>query len=128
MSLYWVEHYRHPSNKIVRGTLRTDGFVSLHAGYGGGLAVTHPLTFEGNRLVLNFSTSAVGSVRVEVLQADGRPVPGLSGEASPAFFGDNIAGECRWSSDARIGDLAGQAVRLKLHLKDADLFAIQFKL
>jgi len=30
-----------------RLTLRTDGFVSLHAGYPGGECVTKPLTWEG---------------------------------------------------------------------------------
>lgn len=127
MSIYWVEHYRHPTIKVVRGALRTDGFVSLHAGYRGGCAVTKPLTFEGNRLILNFSTSAVGSLRAEVFQANGRPLPGLSGGAAPGLFGDEVEGEYSWSSDAKLGDLAGQAVYLKLHLKDADLYSLQFR-
>jgi len=126
MSVYWVEHYRHPTIKLMRGTLRTDGFVSLHAGYRGGCAVTRPLTFEGDRLVLNYSTSAVGSLKVELIQADGQPVAGLARDAAPELFGDEVAGEYSWSSDAKLGDWAGEAVRLKLHLRDADLYSLQF--
>ena len=51
--------------------LRLDGFVSVRAGYRGGEFVTHPLVFDGQRLVMNFSTSAVGSVQVEVQDANG---------------------------------------------------------
>ena len=33
MSLYIIEHFRLPTARVRRGVLRTDGFVSVHAGY-----------------------------------------------------------------------------------------------
>ena len=127
MSMYWVEHYRHPTIKIVRGTLRLDGFVSLHAGYAAGCVVTNPLIFEGDRLMLNYATSATGSVRVGLLQLDGQPVPGLSGDDSVELFGDAVTEEYHWASGARLSEWAGQPVRLRIHLSDADLYALQFQ-
>lgn len=32
LSIYWNEHYRNPTEGLRRGTLRVDGFVSVHAG------------------------------------------------------------------------------------------------
>ena len=48
--------------KLRRYTLRIDGFVSAHAPLAGGELVTRPLVFRGRRMVVNYSTSAAGSV------------------------------------------------------------------
>ena len=55
----------HPS-RLRRYALRVDGFASLRAGAAGGEVLTRPLIFDGTRLVLNVSTSALGWLRVEV--------------------------------------------------------------
>jgi hypothetical protein len=36
LSVYWTEHYRHPTMRLRRGTIRTDGFVSSACGRRGG--------------------------------------------------------------------------------------------
>ena len=46
-----------------RYVLRTDGFTSLRGGARGGEVLTRPFRFSGNRLRLNYSTSAAGSLR-----------------------------------------------------------------
>ena len=66
-------------------TLRTDGFVSVHADYEGGELLTRLLTFEGSNLVLNFATSAAGSIRLELQDAHGQPLPGFAMEESPGY-------------------------------------------
>ncbi|MBM4069380.1 MAG: hypothetical protein FJ271_10595 [Planctomycetes bacterium] len=126
MSMYWVEHFRHPTIRLRRGTLRTDGFVSLRAGAAGGHIVTKPLTFTGERLVLNYATSAAGSVRVEVLTPAGEPISGLSLEQAPELYGDSIAEEYRWKSKGALGKWAAKPVRLRLSLKDADVYSLRF--
>ena len=52
----------HPSSRDdgCRYSLRTDGFVAVSAGYGGGEITTPPMCFSGGTLELNYSTSAVG--------------------------------------------------------------------
>ncbi len=58
--------------------LRTDGFAWVQIGADVGELVTRPLQFAGKELVLNYSTSAGGSVRVEIQDESGQPIPGFS--------------------------------------------------
>ena len=125
LSLYWLEHFHHPSCRLRRGTLRLDGFASLSAGYAGGEAVTHPLLVSGGELVLNYATSAAGSVRVEVQDAAGVPISGYELAESPVLYGDAVDRCVRWQGDRAIGLLAGPPVRLRFVLQDADLFAFR---
>ena len=116
-----------PTVRISRFTLRTDGFVSVKAGYGGGEFTTRPLVFEGDELELNYATSAVGSLRVEVQTADGTPVPGLTLDECPETYGDEIEGTISWGESNGLSSLAGQPVRLRFALMDADLYAFRFR-
>jgi hypothetical protein len=127
LSLYGMEHWRLPSCNIRRYTLRTDGFVSAAAGYGGGELLTRPFIFAGEELELNYSTSAVGSVRVEVQDAHGRPRQGLSLGDCPQMFGDEVEGVVRWKGASDLSAQAGRPVRLRIVLKDADLYAFRFR-
>jgi hypothetical protein len=127
LSLYAVEHYwRGPAMRLRRWALRTDGFVSLHAPMAGGEAVTRPFTFDGARLTLNFSTSAAGSVRIEIQDADGRPIPGFTLAESAEHFGDAIAYPVPWKRASDLAALAGRPIRLRFVLKDADIYSMQF--
>ena len=83
--------------------------------------------FAGSELEINYSTSAVGSVRVEVQDAEGRPHPGLSLDDSADIFGDEIEGTARWNGEASLAALAGKPVRLRFALRDADLYAFRFR-
>jgi hypothetical protein len=112
-----------------RFTLRLDGFASVHASADPGEVVTHPLRFSGNRLVINYSTSAGGAVQVELQTADGRAVPGFTLSDCRPIVGDAIEHRVVWGEGAGNGDLsslAGQPVRLRFVMTDADLFALQF--
>ena len=86
-----------------------------------------PLVFDGSRLEINFSTSAAGSLRVEIQYGNGQPVPGFSIEDCPAYFGDSVARTIQWNTDAGLSEIAGQTVRIRFELKDADLYAFRFK-
>ena len=124
MSVYYAEHFKLPTVRIRRGTLRTDGFVSAAAGYSGGELVTRPLTFTGGEMLLNYSTSAVGSIRVELQGVDGRPLDGFRMSDSPELYGDEIERAFPWGNGANLASLAGRRVRLRLAMKDADLFFV----
>ena len=127
MSIYGMENSHLPTQRIRRYSLRTDGFVSVQAGYGGGEITTPMLTFDGEELELNYSTSAVGSVRVEIQDAAGTPLPGFGLDACPELFGDEIEGAMSWDGGRDVSSLAGKAVRLRFVLKDADLYAFRFR-
>jgi len=127
LSFYVTESYwREPGAIIRRYTLRRDGFVSASAGPGGGQFTTPALTFTGNELRLNVSTSAAGSFQVEVQDRAGVPINGLGLKQSPEMFGDDLTYPVFWRSETALGDLQGQPIKLRFVLQDADLYAFQF--
>lgn len=127
LSLYATESYwTGNSSEVRRYTLRMDGFVSINAPMSGGEFVTKPLIFKGDKLVINFSTSAAGSVQIEIQDTDGSPLPGFTLNDCPPIFGDSIERTVTWKTDSDVSRLAGKPVRLKFVLKDADIFALRF--
>lgn len=126
MTMYGMENAHLPTHRIRRYTLRTDGFVSVNGGFRGGEFTTRPFTFSGNELELNYSTSAVGSIKVEIQNADGHALPGFGLDDSPEKFGDEIDGKALWDGGGDVGALAGKAVRLRFVLKDTDIYAFKF--
>ncbi len=134
ISLYVVRHYMFPSVHLQRMALRTDGLVSVHAGYAGGELITKPLIFQGDNLVLNFATSAAGSIRVEIRNIQGNPLPGFALEESPLIWGDEIEHTVVWerthakaTSDKPLARIAGKPIRLRFVMKDADLYSLRFR-
>lgn len=126
LSLYVVRHYGQPSIHLDRLTLRPDGFASLHAGYTPGECVTRPITFSGDTLELNVSTSAAGSVRVELQDEAGKTLPGFALSDCPELIGDALSRPVIWTSGSRLHEIAGKPVRIRFVLKDADVFSFRF--
>jgi hypothetical protein len=89
--------------------------------------VTKPLVVSGRDLLINFSTSAVGSVRVEVLEADGEPIPGFTLVESRDILGDSVEYPVRWGKETDLNSLVGRTVRLRFVMKDADLYSLRFR-
>jgi hypothetical protein len=77
-------------------------------------------------LILNYATSASGSIRVEIQDLNRNPLPSFSLEDSPLIWGDEIERAVAWKPDRPLKMLAGKPVRLRFVLKDADLYAIRF--
>ena len=128
ISLYSIEgYYQGDDCQMRRYTLRTDGFVSIQAPMAGGEMVTKPILFAGKQLVLNFSTSAAGSIRVELQTPNGDPIEGFALSDCQEIFGDAIERAVTWTADSDLGKLAAQPIRLRFVMKDADLFAIRFR-
>ena len=125
MSIYVNRDFGHPSWYVERMTLRTDGFVSVRAPAAGGELLTKPLSFAGDRLLLNYSTSAAGGLSVEVRDAAGSPIPGFAFSDCRQLIGDEIEGAVRWNGGG-LSRLAGRPVRLLFRLADADLYSLRF--
>ena len=109
-----------------RFTLRSDGFVSASASNAGGELVTKPIRFSGDKLALNFSTSAAGSIRIEIQDANGTPIPGFTLADAPEIFGDALDQVVPWKDNHTLAELSGKPVRLRLVMKDADIYAFRF--
>ena len=76
---------------------------------------------------MNFATSAGGGIRVEIQDSDGRPRPGFSLDDSIELIGNEIHRAAKWQSGGNLNSLRGQAVRLRFVMKDASLYALQFR-
>ena len=76
---------------------------------------------------MNFATSAFGSLRVELQDAGGRPIPGFALADSVELYGDTVARAARWKNGSDLGALAGKPVRLRFVMRDADLYSLQFE-
>ena len=127
LSLFFNERRNRDTAAILRRyTLRIDGFVSLHAPLVGGEMVTKSITFSGNTLFLNVSTSAAGSVRVEVQDSDGQPLPGFSLADCDEIYGDNLERAVSWKGNPDLSILAGKTVRLRFVIGDADIYSFVF--
>ncbi len=128
ISLYASENYwTGKSNQLRRYTMRIDGFVSVNAPMKGGEIVTKPLIFSGKELLLNFSSSAAGSIVVELQTPDGKPIPGFTEKDCSEIFGDSLSRPVHWKNDPHLSQLVGKPIRIKIKLKDADLYSLQFK-
>lgn len=128
LSLYATESYwTGNSSQLRRYTLRLDGFVSIQAPMSGGEMLTKPVTFTGKKLTMNFATSAAGGIHVEILDVNGKPLPGYALDDSEDHFGNAIARTVVWKGTPDVSSVAGKPVRLRFVLKDADLYSIKFE-
>ncbi len=124
LSVYATEaYYTGPGSRLRRFVYRMDGFVSASAGSGGGSLLTKPLTFQGSKLLLNIAST--GATRTELQDAEGKPLPGFTLEDCAPITGDFIHHEVSWRG-GDLSPLAGKAVRLRIELQGADLYALQF--
>ncbi len=114
------------SSALCMARLRMDGFVSLKGGVEWGTVLTKPFTVTGRSLHIN-TDSWRGKVLAEVLDAnDGKPIPGFTrDECRPAVI-NAIDETVQWKSAANLAALAGRTVRLRFHLRQAELYAYWF--
>lgn len=123
LSFYSTDDYFNPNtpNALYRYTLRLDGFFSWRGDFKGGSVLTKPVVFEGDSMEINFSSSALGSVRVEICDLNGNAIEGFD---SGKIFGDSLSRPVEFEKPLR--DLNGKEVKIKFTLKDADLYSFKF--
>lgn len=127
LSIYAGEGYYYlEAAQMRRYTLRLDGFVSVHASASGGEIITKTITFTGKHLRINYATSAAGSVRIELQDASGKPIPGYDLNEAVDLYGDEIDAVVSWQQGNDVGKMAGKPVRLRAVMKDANWYAFQF--
>jgi hypothetical protein len=127
MSFYVNRNYGQNSAYLQRMTLRIDGFSSLHAPYQGGTMTTKPFRFNGDQLIINYATSAAGSIWVELQDQDGTPLEGYTLKDCNEILGDQIQRTVTWSEKLDVSPLQGKVVRMRVRIKDADLYSLRFR-
>ena len=127
LSFYADEGHWKEGTSLRRYTLRVDGFVSLHARQQPGELLTPQLIFTGHTLSLNFATTAAGSIRVELQDQAGQPLPGYSLAECDELFGDTLNRTVTWGNRSNVSALAGKSLRLRIILREADLYSLKFE-
>ncbi len=125
---------------IIRLTQRLDGFVSLDTDEKGGVIITIPFVFQGEKLTLNVDAGK-GSVKVAILDLPGQEMTGYNvGLTNPTkkdirnysiahcdpITSDSVRQVVSWRGSPDVASLAGQVVRLRFEMQNAKLFALEF--
>jgi len=103
-------------------TLRRDGFASMDAMGRSGTLTTKPVQFSGSRLFVNVDSLA-GDLRVEVLDQQGRPLPGYGKADSLPIRVDNTLQMGTGKSHADLTGSAGKPIRFRFHLREGSLYS-----
>jgi hypothetical protein len=127
MSVYVNQDYAQPTAHLHRYSLRLDGFASLEAPFKGGELLTKPFTFSGGNLYLNFATSAAGSIKIELTDENGIALEGFGLEDCREIIGNEIEKAVVWEKHKKLKKYCGQTVRLRIKIKDANLYSFQFR-
>jgi hypothetical protein len=127
MSVYVNQDYAQPTAHLRRYSLRLDGFVSVYGNWDGGELLTKPFIFEGDRLFINFSTSAAGGVRVEITDTDGNAIDGFTQHDCQEIIGNEIEKKVVWNSNKSLDTLSGKPVRIRFLLSDAHIYSFRFE-
>ena len=106
-------------------TLRRDGFVSMRAGNKEGFLTTEKLSFDGKYFFVNADVKAKGAqLKVELLDADGNPIPGFTKRDCVVMRGaDKTKQLITWKGKQDLTELAGRTIRAKFYLTRGDLYA-----
>jgi hypothetical protein len=119
----WGHKYHHSIDRqIGLVKMKRDRYVARQAGEQPGKLVTPLVTIDAEGLSLNVDSSR-GEVRVQVTNADGKPLEGFSFADGRPISADSLAAPVEWKKS--LAELRGKPVRLEFSLKDASLYALE---
>lgn len=81
------------------------------------------IDFGLRKLSLNCSTSAAGSIRVEILDPSGNPIPGYRVNECDEIVGDQIEKTVTWNGKSDLIEITHRPIRLKFYIRDADIYS-----
>ena len=105
-------------SRLIRYSIRQDGFASFKAPYSGARIVTKPFSFKGDGLSVNFRTSAAGWIRIRITDKDGRAAESME------IFGNHI--DRRVAFDKPISDFSDREVTMLIEMRDAEIYSFRF--
>ena len=111
--------------RIRAAAWRKDGFVSLDATDRATL-VTKPLVFDGKTMHVNCNTRKGGSVRVALLDEQGKPLPGFGLKNCDPLTGNSVSQQVTWNKKSALTALGGKTIRLRFELTKCQLWSFRF--
>ena len=121
----WIEDGQRMQRAIGLATLRLDGFVALTAARNSGTVTTKTLRLPGGSLFVNAGVK--GELRAELLDTEGCVLPGYSADDCVPIRSDGRRQMIRWNRVFQLDSLRDRAVRLRFHMREADLYAFWFQ-
>ena len=114
--------------RIAKASWRRDGLVSLYnGGSDTGSVTTKTITFTGKQLKVNAKLEKDGSLRVEVLDKEGKAINGYTISQSKAIGKDEFAATVQWDKGSDIAELQGKEIKLRFHLLGGNLYSYWFE-
>ena len=84
--------------------------------------VTKPFVLEKGKMFVNFETSALGSLKITLLDKDGKA---LEGYKSYTLFGDSTNRRVTFEKD--LADLVGKEIQIRFEFDDCHLYSYTFE-
>ena len=106
--------------KLMRCTLRLDGFVCYQAESEEKKITLHKFIFKGSQLFFNLSTSSVGYVQVILKDGKGNRI------ISKKIFGDSIEKRIIFEK-GNLADFADKPVVMEIKLKESSVYSFRFE-
>ncbi|MDP6107027.1 MAG: hypothetical protein QGI33_01140 [Candidatus Brocadiia bacterium] len=117
------------ASRVSRAVFKRDRVVGIEAGDEPGRFSTRPLSFEGDRLLVNVEpTGPHPELRVQLLDpTDGSPIDGYTFEKCHPITGDELDGAITWEGRDCIGpEVSREAACLHFTLRDVRIYAFEF--
>jgi hypothetical protein len=112
--------YRHGSTGVA--FLRRDGFASMDTGTNSGTLTTRIVQFQGKHLFVNVNNPH-GSLRVEVLDKHGLPIPPFTLDNCIAVTTDKTLHPVEWKGVNDLSALSDMPVRFRFDMAGGELYS-----
>lgn len=103
---------------LFRHTLRLDGFVSYSAPLETKILKTKPFIFDGEKLLLNFRTSALGKIKITLKSGD-------TEIQSDEIFGDKVDRIIDFNGD--LSAFKNKEVTMLFEISDGEIYSFKFE-
>lgn len=111
---------------------RVDGFASIDTFGTEGALRTPSLKFAGTKLNLNIDATGQDTsgtknyVKAELLDEGGHAIEGYSHSDCDPIHANSVDHVVTWKGNSDVSQLAGRVIRVKIYMKGAELYALQF--
>lgn len=130
---YTGQRGRHGSKDVWKGSgpragfgfasCKPDRFVGVTARADGRI-LTRPFWIDAPRFCANARIARGGSLRAELLDLDGKLIPGFALKDSLPLTGDSTAHELAWKGSPDLTPLLHREIRLRVHCRNATLYSL----
>lgn len=114
--------------RIARASWRRDGFISLYNdGDDAGTVTTKTITFQGKQLKVNTKLNPGGSLKVEILDKNGKVIEGYKLSQTKPISKDQFAATIKWNSGIDLSKLKGKEIKLRFYIDGGHLYSYWFE-